>query len=83
MLADKIEHYKQTKTMLRNTPAQYKKEFDWLKEVDSLALANTQLNLDKAYKNFFGIRKRDFLNSRARRRIIIASQRITKMEQWL
>jgi putative transposase len=53
MLADKIEHYKQTETMLRNTPAKYKKEFDWLKEVDSLALANAGLNLDKAYKNFF------------------------------
>ncbi|TCZ80208.1 transposase [Paenibacillus albiflavus] len=53
MLADKIEHYKQTETMLSNTPAQYKKEFLWLKEVDSLALANAQLNLDKAYKNFF------------------------------
>lgn len=35
------------------TPAQYKTEFPWLKEVDSLALANAQLNLDKAYKNFF------------------------------
>ncbi|KIG20509.1 transposase, partial [Clostridium tetani] len=35
------------------TPAQYKKEFEWLKELDSLALANAQLNLDKAYKNFF------------------------------
>ncbi|MCC3380244.1 helix-turn-helix domain-containing protein, partial [Paenibacillus farraposensis] len=23
MLADKIEHYKQTETMLKNTPAQY------------------------------------------------------------
>ncbi|EHS57203.1 IS200/IS605 family element RNA-guided endonuclease TnpB [Paenibacillus sp. Aloe-11] len=53
MLADKIEHYKKTETMLKNTPATYKKEFDWLKEVDSLALANAQLNLDKAYKNFF------------------------------
>ncbi|MEW9097314.1 MAG: IS200/IS605 family element RNA-guided endonuclease TnpB [Clostridiaceae bacterium] len=53
MLADKIEHYKNTGEMLRNTPAQYKSEFEWLKEVDSLALANEQLNLDKAYKNFF------------------------------
>ncbi len=53
MLADKIDHYKKTGTMLKNTPASYKKEFDWLKEVDSLALANAQLNLDKAYKNFF------------------------------
>ncbi|AVF28913.1 RNA-guided endonuclease TnpB family protein [Paenibacillus larvae] len=35
------------------TPAKYKKEFTWLKEVDSLALANAQLNLQKAYKNFF------------------------------
>ena len=53
MLADKIEYYKATEEMLKNTPAQYKKEFPWLKEVDSLALANAQLNLDKAYKNFF------------------------------
>ena len=35
------------------TPAKYKKEFPFLKEIDSLALANAQLNLDKAYKNFF------------------------------
>ena len=53
MLADKIEYYKKTGEMLNNTPAQYKKEYPWLKEVDSLALANAQLNLDKAYKNFF------------------------------
>ncbi|WP_341279611.1 IS200/IS605 family element RNA-guided endonuclease TnpB [Paenibacillus sp. FSL H8-0537] len=60
MLADKMEHYKQTGTMLKNTPAQYKKEFDWLKEVDSLALANAQLNLDKAYKHFFRDKKVGF-----------------------
>ena len=53
MLSDKIKHYKDTKETLHNTPAQYKKEFPWLKEVDSLALANVQLNLQKAYKNFF------------------------------
>ena len=53
MLADKIEYYKKTGEMLNNTPAQYKKEYPWLKEADSLALANAQLNLDKAYKNFF------------------------------
>ena len=53
MLADKIEYYKKTGEMFNNTPAQYKKEYHWLKEVDSLALANAQLNLDKAYKNFF------------------------------
>ncbi|AGK95995.1 IS200/IS605 family element RNA-guided endonuclease TnpB [Clostridium pasteurianum] len=53
MLADKINHYEKTGKMLKNTPSQYKAEFEWLKEVDSLALCNTQLNLDKAYKNFF------------------------------
>lgn len=53
MLADKIEHYKKTGKMLNSTPAQYKKEYPWLKEVDSLALANVQLNLQKAYKSFF------------------------------
>ena len=53
MLVDKIEHYKNTGKKLNNTPAQYKKEFEWLKEVDSLALANAQLNLQTAYNNFF------------------------------
>ena len=53
MLSDKIDHYKKTSEMLNNTPAQYKKEYPWLKEVDSLALSNAQMNLNKAYKNFF------------------------------
>ena len=53
MLADKIKYYEETGQTLKNTPAQYKKEFPWLKEVDSLALANVQLNLQKAYKSFF------------------------------
>ncbi|OXM14265.1 IS200/IS605 family element RNA-guided endonuclease TnpB [Paenibacillus herberti] len=53
MLADKISHYESTGKALKNTPAQYKREFEWLKDVDSLALANAQLNLEKAYKNFF------------------------------
>ena len=53
MLSDKIEYYKATKETLNNTPAQYKKEFEWLKEVDSLALANVQQNLRGAYNAFF------------------------------
>jgi len=53
MLADKIEYYKKTGEMLNNTPAQYKKEYPWLKEVDSLALANAQLDLEAAYRKFF------------------------------
>ena len=53
MLADRILYYEQTKKALHNTPAQYKAAFPWLKEVDSLALANAQLHLNAAYNNFF------------------------------
>ncbi len=58
MLVDRIKSYEENKDLdikqiKYPTPAQYKTEFPWLKEVDSLALANEQLNLDKAYKNFF------------------------------
>ena len=53
MLADKMEHYKKEKKMLRNTPASYKKEYPWLKEVDSLALANAQMHLESAFHKFF------------------------------
>lgn len=57
MLNDRIEGYERVKDtgekMNYPTPAQYKDDFPFLKEVDSLALANAQLNLDKAYKNFF------------------------------
>jgi len=60
MLSDKIKYYEKTKQKLNNTPAQYKKEFEWLKEVDSLALANAQINLQKAYHNFFRSPKTGF-----------------------
>ena len=58
MLDDRIKAYEEikndsSKKMNFPTPAKYKKDFPFLKEVDSLALANAQLNLDKAYKNFF------------------------------
>lgn len=60
MLEDKINYYKETKKSLQTTPAKYKKEYEYLKEVDSLALANVQLNLQKAYKNFFRDKKIGF-----------------------
>ena len=39
--------------MLKNTPAGYKKEYPWLKEADSLALANVQRNLEGAFRKIF------------------------------
>ena len=44
MLDDKIREYEKTKKMLKHTPAMYKREYPFLKEVDSLALANVQRN---------------------------------------
>lgn len=53
MLADKISYYQEHKKTLHNTPAQYKNDNPWLKDADSLALANAHLNLQTAFKNFF------------------------------
>ena len=53
MLGDKIDYYNEHKAKLNNTPAQYKGKFEWLKEVDSYALCNEQMNLQAAYNNFF------------------------------
>ena len=53
MLSDKIESYKTTGKFVAVTPARYKSDHPYLKEVDSLALANTQLNLQSAFRNCF------------------------------
>lgn len=58
MLADKIDNYKNTKTFDRQTPAMYKKQYPFLKEVDSLALANVQLNLQGAMRSCFDKKRR-------------------------
>ncbi len=53
MLSDKIEYYNKTGKILSTTPAEYKTVYTFLKDVDSLALANVQLHLQQAYKNCF------------------------------
>lgn len=53
MLSDKIEGYKVTGNFPTVTPAKYKKDYPYLKEVDSLALANKQMDLCAAFKNTF------------------------------
>ena len=40
MLEDRINSYKETKSFGKQTPAMYKATYPYLKEVDSLALAN-------------------------------------------
>ena len=53
MLEEKIDNYKRTGKFATVTPAKYKKEYPFLKEVDSLALANAQMNLQSAFLNCF------------------------------
>ena len=45
-----------------------KKEYPWLKEVDSLALANVQLHLEAAYKKFFAEKKAGFPKFKSKHR---------------
>ncbi|MBO0439271.1 RNA-guided endonuclease TnpB family protein [Candidatus Enterococcus ikei] len=57
LLQERIQLYKNLKEnpnlkVKLPTPAQYKKEHPCLKEVDSLALSNAQVYLDRAFKNF-------------------------------
>jgi putative transposase len=49
----RINYYKEYGETLKNWPAQYKEEYPFLKEVDSIALDNTQDNLTQSFKNFF------------------------------
>jgi putative transposase len=53
MLSDKKESYKATGRFVEVTPAKYKNEYPYLKEVDSLALANKQMDLQAAFHNCF------------------------------
>lgn len=53
MLSDMIEDYKLTGRFPAVTPAKYKKDYPYLKEVDSLALANKQMDLQAAFRNTF------------------------------
>ena len=53
MLEDKIKHYEQHKETLYITPAKFKGDYPFLKDADSLALSNAQLNLEKAFDTFF------------------------------
>ena len=55
-LSDMNEIYKSTGKFKNITPASYKEDYSFLKEVDSLALSNAQLNRNTAFKAFFSRR---------------------------
>ena len=52
-LSDMCEIYKSTGKNENITPARYKKDYPFLKEVDSLALCNAQLARNAAFKSFY------------------------------
>ena len=58
LLSDRIDYYNKNKKTLKREVTYYKNQecYSFLKETDSLALANAKKNLDTAYKNFFYFR---------------------------
>ena len=52
-LSDMCDLYKATGKHENITPARYKKDYPFLKDVDSLALCNAQLARNEAFKSFF------------------------------
>lgn len=59
-LSDNIKYYEENKKSKINTPASYKKEYEWLKEVDAQALCFTQMNLQSAFSWFFKQQSKGF-----------------------
>ena len=55
-LTDMNEIYKSTGKFKNITPVSYKEDYSFLKEVDSFALCNAQLNRNTAFKAFFSHR---------------------------
>ena len=51
-LSDMNDIYKSTEKFKNITPASYKEDYPFLREVDSLALSNAQLNRNIAFKDF-------------------------------
>ena len=81
MLSDKIEGYKATGKFPAVTPAKYKKDYPYLKEVDSLALANKQLDLQAAFRNTFSKsrkKKTDSLSSNLQSIVVSLTLQIIK-----
>ena len=68
MLETRIAHYQTTWESCRPTPALYKDTYPFLREVDSMALCNAQLALEKAYRRFFDNGCKGFPRYKSKRR---------------
>jgi putative transposase len=74
MLAERKNSYKlhkddkeQLRRMKYRSPAKFKLDYEWLREVDSLALCNAELNLKTAFRNFFRDKRTGYPNFKSRK----------------
>lgn len=67
-LSDNIKYYEENKKSKINTPASYKKKYEWLKEVDAQALCFTQINLQSAFSGFFKQQSKGFPKYKSKKR---------------
>lgn len=58
MIYDVWNYFVCNNSLMFITPAKYKRDFTYMKEVDSLALANVYLNVKEAYNSYFKKRTR-------------------------
>ena len=65
MLEDKKNIYLRERKITRITPTHYKKEYNWLTEVDSHALANVQINIERSFNHL--IKKKKFPNYKSKK----------------
>lgn len=68
MLSERRNAYKSEGKTVKPTPAKYKTDFPYLREVDSLALANVQLDLEKAYQQFFYVKGTGYPKFKSKKR---------------
>ena len=68
MLSERIKSYKEIGKSSSRTPAEIKKEYSFLKEVDSLALASEWTNLNNAYSKFFKDKRVGFPKFKSKKR---------------
>lgn len=88
MLEERIRLYEELKLnpdakQKLPTPAMYKDEFPFLKEVDALALCNAQMDLNKAYSNFFETNQLVFLSLNRNELTEIPTQSIVRKMQYV
>ena len=70
MLAERRNMYEQYGNDAEHKPksySQWKMEYEWLYEVDNLALANAQQQLNDAYRNFFKVKGAGFPRFRSKK----------------